>query len=234
LLLFLLTCPKNNNDNDNNKILHSFMSFFEFYRLEVPMFVPSPDLLTEWHMTYRAVNERTWNSVFGILASQSVLSKHPLSTSNMNHDPNNDMSRDAVREWLGLADFYQVPHVTQFDSWDHLMQLLVTCDLNAISKRMRSYNVESAETIKNNWKEVLARVRKGKREKRSAFRDKGVDSHGHDHGHGNGDGDGATVRMEGEAEAGCHSRGVTVPLDLDIALLKSYPAAVPLQGCLNT
>jgi hypothetical protein len=206
------------------------MSFFEFYRLEVPMFVPSPDLLTEWHMAYRAVNERTWNSVFGILASQSVLSKHPLSTSNMKHDPNNDMSNDAVREWLGLADFYQVPHVTQFDSWDHLMQLLVTSDLNAISKRMRSYNIESAATIKNDWKEVLAKVRKGKREKRSAFRDKVVDGHGDGHS----DGNGATVSLEGGAEAGCHSRGVTVPLDLDIALLKAYPSAVPLKGCVNT
>jgi hypothetical protein len=30
----------------------SFMSLFEFYRMGVPLFVPSPLLLTEWHMRY--------------------------------------------------------------------------------------------------------------------------------------------------------------------------------------
>lgn len=27
----------------------SFMSLFEFYRMEIPMFVPSPQLLASWH-----------------------------------------------------------------------------------------------------------------------------------------------------------------------------------------
>jgi len=31
----------------------SFMSLFEFYRMEIPLFVPSLDLLTDWHMTYK-------------------------------------------------------------------------------------------------------------------------------------------------------------------------------------
>ena len=31
----------------------SFMSLFEFYRMEIPLFVPSLDLLTDWHMTHK-------------------------------------------------------------------------------------------------------------------------------------------------------------------------------------
>ena len=33
----------------------SFMSLFEFYRMEIPLFVPSLDLLTDWHMTYKVL-----------------------------------------------------------------------------------------------------------------------------------------------------------------------------------
>jgi len=33
----------------------SFMSLFEFYRMEIPLFVPSLDLLTDWHMTYKVM-----------------------------------------------------------------------------------------------------------------------------------------------------------------------------------
>ena len=31
----------------------SVMSFFEYYRMELPMFVPSPALLTDWHLSLR-------------------------------------------------------------------------------------------------------------------------------------------------------------------------------------
>ena len=31
----------------------SIMSVFEYYRMGLPMFVPSPRLLTKWHLQYR-------------------------------------------------------------------------------------------------------------------------------------------------------------------------------------
>lgn len=38
----------------------SVMSFFEYYRMGLPMFVPSPQLLVQWHMKYRVLNERLY------------------------------------------------------------------------------------------------------------------------------------------------------------------------------
>jgi len=38
----------------------SFMTFFELYRIGLPMFAPSPELLTQWHLDYNVLNERTW------------------------------------------------------------------------------------------------------------------------------------------------------------------------------
>ena len=42
----------------------------------------------------------------------------------MSHDPNNEYNEAAVLAWVRLADFYQWPHITQFTSLEHLVELL--------------------------------------------------------------------------------------------------------------
>jgi hypothetical protein len=37
-----------------------------------------------------------------------------------------------VEHWLRFADFYQFKHITPFDSWDDLLDMLQTVDLQAI------------------------------------------------------------------------------------------------------
>ena len=139
----------------------SFMSLFEFYRMEIPMFIPSPDLLTDWHIAYGVMNERTWATVHGRPAAASVLPRHPSSRA-LQSDPNNEMSRAAVREWVALADFYQWPHIAQFASWEDLFRQLATADLAGVSGRMRAYNAEEGGRIRAGWEGVLARVAAGK------------------------------------------------------------------------
>ena len=101
------------------------------------MFAPTPELLTEWHMKYNALSERTWASVLG-LPSSSVLRRHPNSTCKLHEDPNNDLSASAVLQWIRLADFYQWPHITQFRSWDHLMTMLTYAKDNKAKSSLSS------------------------------------------------------------------------------------------------
>jgi hypothetical protein len=176
------------------------MSLFEFYRMEIPLFVPSPALLADWHMAYGVLNERTWGTVYGQPAAQSVLPRHPTTPpprsdphppthsttpsttppllsdphstthppthSPTQHppltDPNNELSRTAVGEWVALSDFYQWPHIVQFSSWDDLLTQLAVTDLLAVSGRMREYNREEGGRIAEGWEGVLARVARGK------------------------------------------------------------------------
>jgi hypothetical protein len=51
----------------------SFMSFFEFYRMEIPMIFPSPSLLAKMHISDQILSERSWNLVFGELKSSSTI-----------------------------------------------------------------------------------------------------------------------------------------------------------------
>ena len=36
----------------------SVMTFFELYRMNIPLFAPSPELLARWHLDFRVLNER--------------------------------------------------------------------------------------------------------------------------------------------------------------------------------
>lgn len=132
----------------------SFMSLFEFYRMEIPLFVPSPPLLAAWHLKYRILNERTWPSVFGNPMNQrSAVDKHI--SSNITFDPNDEVSFDAILHWISFADFYQWPHITQFSSFDDLFRILNEINLDSISGAMRVHNIAVRAEIMQTWMTIL-------------------------------------------------------------------------------
>ena len=132
--------------------------------LQIPMFVPSVTLLTAWHLTYAAVNERTWPTVLGTPVTSSPLPRHPDAPGETpRSDPNDESTAASVQEWLALADFYQWPHITTFDSWEHLFEQLLTTDLAAVSRAMRTYNAVEGARIQAAWAAVLNKVARGKR-----------------------------------------------------------------------
>lgn len=75
----------------------SFMSLFEYYRMGIPLFVPSLELLSRWHWKRGVLSERTWDRVFGSPQSASKLPRHPNSSSVLMEDPNNEYSLEAIQ-----------------------------------------------------------------------------------------------------------------------------------------
>jgi hypothetical protein len=149
----------------------SFMLFFELYSMAIPMYVPSPDLLTEWHLALGILSERTWDRVFGHPRNSSLLPRHPFwkdhsqgsSEKHFNSDPNSEFSFEAIREWIQFADFYRLPHVIQFNSLSHLESLLsshsLSKELNEISRKMRRYQEdERLPEVRTGWKNVISRI----------------------------------------------------------------------------
>lgn len=136
----------------------SFMSFFEVYRMGVPIFIPSPKLLAGWHNNLGVLKERTWDRVYGKPGIASVIPRHKESKSTMQSDPNNEDSFDAILEWIKLADFYSFPFTIQFQSWDELIRLLQTTDLQAVSRSMLDFNRQEEFRIRNKWLDVLDKV----------------------------------------------------------------------------
>ncbi|ESO06885.1 hypothetical protein HELRODRAFT_170916 [Helobdella robusta] len=132
----------------------SMISLTEQYRMNIPMFFPSLDLLTSWHLKFQVVRQRTWS---GYMLERSNSSNIKGIFSNV-PDPNDDFDEDAIRYWLQFADFYQWPHLIYFDSIDDLVNKMLNVDLNEISKRMKVYNNKVKAYIKKAWSDVLINI----------------------------------------------------------------------------
>jgi hypothetical protein len=137
----------------------SFMLFFELYRMAIPMFVPGPKLLSRWHFKRNVLHERTWAGALGARSYHSAIGRNPDSKSSKLLDPNDDASYDAIYEWVKLADFYQFPYVQQFESLDHLMELLSSVDLPSVSAQMMLYNTKQKADIVEVWQEIIDGIR---------------------------------------------------------------------------
>lgn len=153
----------------------SFMSLFEFYRMQIPLFVPTPELLTKWHLDYNMLNERTWMGVVGQPQAKSTLPRHPVlnkahptgGSTNTDSvpmsDPNNEFSHEAVLEWVKLSDFYTWPHIQRFYTWTELFAMLEdTVKLREISDNMGEFNRREEAQIKAKWTLILEKIQRHK------------------------------------------------------------------------
>ena len=89
-----------------------------------------PMLLPPHHP--QVLKERSWDAVYGHPAMASVLPRHPASPASSSLDPNNEFHQQAILEWISLADFYQFPHVIQFDSFEECVEKIAATDLQSV------------------------------------------------------------------------------------------------------
>ena len=133
----------------------SVMSLFEQYRMNIPLFFPSLDLLTEWQHTHQLLNERTWSGVYGQRKNCSVI---PGVLGQNAADPNNEFDRTAIRYSLQFSDFYQWPHIIYFNSIEELAAKLITTNLKLVSENMKIYNQQVEKYLHASWHQILERI----------------------------------------------------------------------------
>ena len=112
----------------------SVMSFFEMYRMNIPLLFPTRKLLAEWVIKYKMymqtffqlfpntnsntliasshgynrMNERTWEGVFNRPKQSSLIPKHP--SVNIPYDPNNEVDKERkCFKWVLLFFFAYSP-----------------------------------------------------------------------------------------------------------------------------
>jgi hypothetical protein len=135
----------------------SMVSLTEHYRMNIPLFFPSLNLLTRWHIKHQVVRQRTWDGYMMKRANSSLISGIQSNIP----DPNNDYDEESVKYWLRFADFYRWPHIVYFDSVDDLVQKLATVNLTQISMEMKQHNIKAREYIKRTWSRVLLKLTEG-------------------------------------------------------------------------
>ena len=137
----------------------SVMSFFEQYRMNIPILVPSLQLMADWIVLYGMMPQRTWAGVFGQCPVGSSITPHPSESSVP--DPNDDSNMTAVKFWLQFADFYSFPHVLQWNSFDELVDLASDTErLFRASQGAREFNLDQGREVRDKWKSVFESILK--------------------------------------------------------------------------
>jgi hypothetical protein len=141
----------------------SVMSFFEQYRMNLPLFVPSLKFMIQLHLDHALISERTWARIHnrgGI--TKSDIDGHPDAWTK--HDPNNEKSAEALEYWLAKADYYTKPYIQYFDSWDDLIEKLLTTDFQKVSALMEQHNAHFHSELLSQWQFLLERMFKDRPE----------------------------------------------------------------------
>jgi hypothetical protein len=135
----------------------SYMSVFEQYNYNIPLIFPTREFLLDIYKTnkYNVLKEVSWNNYF----SQEPRSRIPC---NNRFDPNNYECLDSVSHWLQYADFYDrewMPHISYFNSFDELNNMLNSLDTKTISKNMQEFNKTKKEKVYSMWRSVLEQLK---------------------------------------------------------------------------
>ena len=106
----------------------------EFMKMGIPMFFPSKKLMSEWHLKYNALNEKT-SEGRGNRRTRGKFSGIVSEAAATMPDPNNNLDKDAVDFWVGKCEWYQ-RNVMYFDSPADLYEKLKNCDYAAMSRNL--------------------------------------------------------------------------------------------------
>ena len=147
----------------------SYMSIYEQYRMHIPLFFPSLELLTKWQHTYWIMTERTWDGVgrkrphgsYQKPYQQRHSQQHDGAIITQAPDPNNEWDEEAIKHWLAYSDFYTLPHFVLYKSVDDLVQILeekTEQELRETSERMRKYSRGVLAELLRFWRAQLLRI----------------------------------------------------------------------------
>ena len=135
----------------------SYMSIFEQYTSNIPLFFPTKEFLMKLYTEkrYCVLKEVSWNNYFGETSSSCIQFKGK-------HDPNDYNNNESVEEWLKYADFYDetwMPHLTYFSSFDELNSIVNSIDVDIISNNMKAFNETRKSLIYKKWTTLLSKIK---------------------------------------------------------------------------
>lgn len=127
----------------------------ELYALGIPIFVPSIDFIVELKLVY----DRTLIDSFycgRTLKFEDMPKQHPRS--NHPYSPEDIVLPDAMRYWLQFADYYQLPYIQTFSSWNDLILKLSKTNFKTVHENMHKENLRRKANLIEKWKSIFAQI----------------------------------------------------------------------------
>lgn len=131
------------------------MSLVEHYTANMPIFVPSKQLMRQW----------AWPHEMGMFCEINFFRVAHASDPKVN-EPKDGSLCDATDPkvydwWLDQSDFYDdenMPHTIKFNSREHLHELQLSTNYREVSENMRRHNIGKRMMVYNAWSEILAEI----------------------------------------------------------------------------
>ena len=137
----------------------SSLKMTEMYRMNIPFFVPTVQLLSRWHISFHVITRRTLVASRNPRDQGSFISS---TTTSQMPDPNNEQDISAMSHWLQFLDIYMNPYAILFSSFQDLLNKMesyrTSKKLEIVSKDMRVINEHLTHKAKHKWKTVLDKV----------------------------------------------------------------------------
>lgn len=135
----------------------SYMSIFEQYTANIPLFVPNREYLLELYKSGQPgiLKEMSWPSDFNHPPGSTIPYKGI-------YDPNDYKNYDSIYHWIQYSDFYNedwMPYITQFESINDLEKKIESVDTNEISVKMSEFNIHRKEKIYKLWETFLEKIK---------------------------------------------------------------------------
>ena len=134
----------------------SYMSVFEQYTSNVPLLFPTQEFLLKMFQNgYKVMEESSWYYM-NQMGNKSIIPPR------FGVDPNDFKSEEVIKKWISLSDFYDVdwmPHITYFDSFDDLNNIVKDFDANSISKKMKEFNIVKKQQVYKLWENLLNNIK---------------------------------------------------------------------------
>merc|ERR1719150_761467 len=134
----------------------SVMTFFEYYRMGIPIFAPSLKLLVRWQKEMTLLGELSWNCVYGKCKEKSRISA--ADNSPHKYDPNDIYNEESLMHWLPYADYYQIPNILLFDNWNDLLRQIEDTNFKEVSSHMMTENERLLSELRVKWLDAIARA----------------------------------------------------------------------------
>ena len=125
----------------------------EYLSMGIPMFIPSSDLLAQWHVDDYLLVERK---------SDPMPTYHSMIRGQLYEvmpDPNDDYDIEAVKYWLKFCEWYDWP-IETFDSLEELEQKLRSSDLKMMSQLMLDFDLQQYSEAQSRWSAILQELRR--------------------------------------------------------------------------
>ena len=128
----------------------------QHYASNIPIFIPTIDLLIQWHHDFGILDMLTWNSVRSLMGEVSDRSPIGAAPGIFNiPDPNQTRNITSLKYWLPLSPFYRLANLVHFDSFSHLISEIEKLDLDKISKKMAATNKKIKNFATKQWRNVF-------------------------------------------------------------------------------